>query len=47
MIYITITILILRIDVAWAWTSEWVYGAAMFVLCYRYMKSGKWQNRVI
>lgn len=47
MIYITITILILRIDVAWAWTSEWVYAAAMFVLCYRYMKSGKWQNRVI
>ena len=47
MVYITITILILRIDVAWAWTSEWVYGAAMFVLCYRYMKSGKWQNRVI
>ena len=47
MAYTTVTILIMRVDVALAWSSEFVYGLMMFVLCYRYMKSGKWQGRKI
>jgi len=47
MIYITVTILVMRIDVSWAWSSEIVYGAALFVLCYRYIRSNRWlDNRI-
>ena len=47
MVYTTVTILIMRVDVALAWTSEAVYGLLMFTLSYRYMKSGRWLGRVI
>jgi putative MATE family efflux protein len=46
-IYITYTILYLRIDVAWCWTSEMVYGSITFLLCFSYMKSGKWKGKDI
>ena len=45
--YITVTILIMRVDVAIAWSAEAVYAAIMFLLGYRYMKSGKWVGRSI
>lgn len=47
MAYITVTILVMRIDVAIAWTSEAVYGTMMFLLCHHYIKSNKWQSRQI
>lgn len=47
MIYITITILVLRIDVTWAWSSECIYATVMFTLSYKYLKSGKWEGRQI
>lgn len=46
-VYITVVVLMMRVDVAWAWTAECVYGLSMLVLCYRYMRSGKWKNRAI
>jgi putative MATE family efflux protein len=46
-IYITYTILYLRIDVTWCWTSEMVYGIITFLLCFAYMKSGKWKGKDI
>lgn len=45
--YITVVVYILRVDVAIAWTAEIVYGLFMLALCYFYMKSGKWQNKII
>lgn len=47
MVYITVIILQMRVDVAWAWTSEAVYGAIMFLLCWGYIRSGRWKNRAI
>ncbi len=44
MTYITVLIFIMRVDVALAWTSEAVYGLTMFLLCWSYIKSGKWKN---
>ena len=45
--YITVTILIMRVDVAIAWSAEAIYALIMFTLGYRYMKSGKWVGRSI
>ena len=45
--YITVTILIMRVDVAIAWSAEAVYALIMFTLGYRYMKSDKWVGRSI
>lgn len=47
MIYTTILIHHMRVDVAWAWTSEHVYGTSMFLLCWMFIRSGRWRSRKI
>lgn len=47
MIYITWLIYIMRADVMWAWTSEFVYGSLMAALCGVYMHRGAWRKRSI
>lgn len=47
MVYTTVTILIMRVDVTIAWTADGVYGITMYLLSRHYMHSGKWQQRVI
>lgn len=42
-LYIYITISLLRLDVAWCWTSEQVYGFCILLCCYIYMKRGRWK----
>ncbi len=42
-LYIYITISLLRLDVAWCWTSEHVYGFCILLCCYIYMKRGRWK----
>lgn len=42
-LYIYITIEHLRLDVAWCWTSEHVYGFCILLLCATYMKRGTWR----
>lgn len=42
-LYIYVVIEHLRIDVAWCWSSEHVYGFCIFLLCYLYMKRGAWK----
>ena len=37
----------LELDVAFAWTSEIVYSVGILVLCYFYMKKGKWSLKKI
>lgn len=46
-IYVVYMIFYLRIDVAWCWTTEHVYGGCIMVLSYIYLKKGKWQGRKI
>lgn len=45
--YIAFFILHLRMDIAFAWTSETVYGIFIFLFCYLYMKKGNWQAKKI
>lgn len=47
MVYITVLILEMRVDVAWAWTSETVYGLLMFLLSWAYIRKGNWRSRRI
>ena len=45
--YCTAVIAIMKSDIAVCWTAEHVYAASMMVLCYIYLKSGRWKNRKI
>ena len=40
-------ILYLRMDIAFAWTTECVYGIFTLIFCYIYMKKGNWQKKKI
>ena len=40
-------IMYLRMDVAFAWTTECVYGIFTLMFCYWYMKKGNWQKKKI
>ena len=49
-IYVTYSayfIMYLRMDVAFAWTTECVYGTFILLFCYWYMKKGNWQKKQI
>ena len=49
-IYVTYSayfIMYLRMDVAFAWTTECVYGIFTLMFCYWYMKKGNWQKKQI
>lgn len=45
--YITYIVAYLKLDVAFAWTSEIVYSVGILTLCYFYMKKGKWSLKKI
>lgn len=45
--YITYIISYLKMDVAYAWTSEHVYSIGILTLSYYYIKKGHWQNKRI
>lgn len=45
--YIAFFILHLRMDIAFAWTSETVYGIFIFLFSYLYIKKGNWQAKKI
>ncbi len=47
MVYITVIVLQLRLDVAVGWTSEMLWGGLMFILSYLYMRSGRWRKKKI
>lgn len=46
-LYIYVTIQHLRFDVAWCWTSEHVYGFCILLLCYAYLRGGRWKLKKI
>ncbi len=45
--YITYIVSYLKLDVAFAWTSEHVYSIGILTLSYFYMKKGKWSQKKI
>ena len=47
MIYCTIIIGILKLDVAICWSAEHIYGLVLFICSWVYMRSGRWKNRKI
>ena len=47
MIYCTVIIGILKLDVAICWTAEHVYGGMLLICSWIYMRSGRWKNRRI
>lgn len=47
MIYCTIIIGILKLDVAVCWTAEHVYAGMLLICSWWYMRSGRWKNRSI
>lgn len=46
-LYIYVLIMLMRTDVAWCWTSEHIYGLVIFVLCFQYIRKGKWIGKQI
>lgn len=46
-IYAAYFILHLRMDIAFSWTTECVYGIFILLFCYLYMKKGNWQTKKI
>lgn len=47
MIYCTVIIWWLRVDVAVCWTAEFVYGGVLMLCSWIYLRSGRWKNRSI
>ena len=47
MIYCTVIIGILKLDVAICWTAEHVYAVVLLLCSWIYMRSGRWKNRKI
>ena len=47
MVYCTIIIEILKLDVAICWSAEHIYGLVLFICSWLYMRSGRWKNRQI
>ena len=47
MVYCTVIIGILKLDVAICWTAEHIYGGVLLVFSWWYMRSGRWKNRRI
>ena len=46
-LYCTIVAGILKADVAICWSAEHVYAAVLLILCYIYLRSGRWKNRKV
>ncbi len=47
MIYCTVIIGIMKLDVAICWTAEHVYSGALLICSWWYIRSGRWKNRSI
>ena len=47
MVYCTVLIRWLKVDVAACWTAEFVYGGMLMICSWIYLRSGRWKNRSI
>lgn len=46
-IYIYLVLKVWDLGLIWAWASELLYWAVLFILSYLYLRSGKWKKKVI
>ena len=46
-VYCTIIAGIMKMDVAICWSAEHIYAIALLLICYLYLRGGKWRNRNI
>ena len=46
-LYVVIVIFHYRLSLPWCWASEFVYSSIVFMLCWMYMRSGKWKGKQI
>lgn len=45
-VYVVIMVMYLKVDVAVAWTSEYIYGGMLLLLSYLYLKRENWNKRI-
>ncbi len=46
-IYIWLVLDVWKLSLVWAWTSELLYWASLFILSFLYIRSGKWRKKII
>ena len=46
-IYCTVIIGMMKLDVSVCWTAEHIYGGTLLICSWWYMRSGRWKNRRI
>ena len=46
-VYVYVVLESLRLPVFVGWMSEWVYWTGMFLLAWRYIRSGSWRGKVV
>ena len=46
-VYVYLILEEFKLSIAWGWASEWLYWLSIFVLSWRYIRSGKWKGKVI
>ena len=46
-LYCTVVVGVMKLDIAICWTAEHVYALALLILCYAYLRSGRWKKRKI
>lgn len=45
-VYVVVMVMYLQVDVAIAWTSEYIYGGMLLLLSCLYLKSGNWNKSI-
>lgn len=45
-VYVVIMVMYFKVDVAVAWTSEYIYGGMLLLLSYFYLKNRDWSKRI-
>lgn len=45
--YIYLVLEVFKLNIVLGWMSEWLYWGLIFILSYRYIRSGKWKNKKI
>lgn len=45
-VYVVIMVMYFKVDVAVAWTSEYIYGGMLLLLSYFYLKNRDWNKRI-
>jgi multidrug resistance protein, MATE family len=45
--YIYLALKVWNLSLVWAWASELLYWGVLFILCFLYIRSGRWKGKVI